>query len=119
MTDQFETESAYRRQAMTVYAERRRRALHFSSYGDLFGEPAWDILLRLFIACRTEGVGLTDLACEIGFPLSSMSRWATRLEAHDLIRRIADDRDSRRIHLSLTTAGDAAMRAFFEKLRHD
>ena len=100
--------------ARKTYALRRKRAAIFGN-PDLFGEPAWDILLDLFIA---DGEGKTvsvSSAC-IGSaaPATTGLRWLGVLADEGLVVRENDQEDHRRVMVRLTPAGHAAMERFFE-----
>jgi hypothetical protein len=98
--------------ARHAYALRRQRAAIFGS-AELFGEPAWDILLDLYIA-HAEGkqVSVSSACIGSGSPPTTGLRWLTVLADKGLIAREADDRDHRRIMVRLTEAGIAAMERF-------
>jgi len=100
--------------ARKTYALRRKRAAIFGN-PDLFGEPAWDILLDLFIA---DGEGKTvsvSSAC-IGSaaPATTGLRWLGVLADEGLVVREEDQEDNRRVMVRLTPAGHAAIERFFE-----
>lgn len=81
---------------------------------DLFGEPAWDMLLELYLAKlagKTEAVSSICLAS--GVPFTTALRWLKHLEKNEWVRRAADTKDARRILLFLTPRGEAAMEEFF------
>ena len=91
--------------ARAIYRSRRQRARIFQS-DDLFGEPAWDMMLDLFIA-EAEGKPLSITASCIGsaVPSSTALRWLVMLEKRGLVERSADPRDARRVFLHLTARG--------------
>lgn len=100
--------------ARKTYALRRKRAAIFGN-ADLFGEPAWDIMLDLFIA---DGEGKTvsvSSAC-IGSaaPATTGLRWLGVLADEGLVSRENDPQDHRRVMVRLTPTGHAAMERFFE-----
>lgn len=76
------------------YANRRARERVFDS--DLFGEPAWDMLLYLY-AARLRGnlVATSSLARASGVPATTALRWMSHLERVGLIERSALKRDGR------------------------
>lgn len=104
--------------ATHFYAERRRREKFFS--GDLFGEPAWDILLDLFQATkRNELVSVTDACIGAAVPPTTALRWIQTLEDHGMIERRRDESDNRRVHLCLTIEAYEKMVHFFAENRSE
>lgn len=100
--------------ARKAYALRRRRAVIFGN-PDLFGEPAWDILLDLYIAQADGKIVSVSSAC-IGSaaPATTGLRWLGVLAEEGLVVRENDADDQRRVMVRLSTAGLAAMNRFFE-----
>lgn len=100
--------------ARKAYAMRRKRAAIFGN-PDLFGEPAWDILLDLYIA-QGEGKQVSVSSACIGSaaPATTGLRWLGVLADEGLIVRENDAEDNRRVLVRLTPAGKAAMDRFFE-----
>lgn len=84
---------------------------------ELFGEPAWDMLLGL---ARAEHEGkqtsVTALCGDSQVATTTALRWITHLEEMGLIGRRGDDRDRRRSFLFLTAEGRAKLRAFAERV---
>jgi hypothetical protein len=101
--------------ARKAYALRRKRASLFGN-ADLFGEPAWDILLDLFIA-QGEGKQVSVSSACIGSasPPTTGLRWLGILADEGLILRENDPADHRRVLVRLTPAGTAAMERFFDE----
>jgi len=88
------------RLATDILRLRRRRNKLFG--GDLFGEPAWDIMLELYVADLSGQKLSVSGACYMsGVPLTTALRWITRLERDGWIRRIEDPFDKRRSWLVL------------------
>ena len=102
--------------ARKAYALRRKRAAIFGN-PDLFGEPAWDILLDLFIA-HGEGKPVSVSSACIGSaaPPTTGLRWLGVLAEEGLVVRENDPEDHRRVLVRLTAAGQAAMQRFFDQV---
>lgn len=102
------------RLARKTYALRRKRAAIFGN-PDLFGEPAWDILLDLFIA-HGDGKSVSVSSACIGSaaPATTGLRWLAVLADEGLIVRENDPQDQRRVLVRLSGAGLAAMEQFFD-----
>jgi DNA-binding MarR family transcriptional regulator len=87
--------------ALQLYAIRRERHQFFND--DIFGEPAWDILLILYWA-EMEQLRLTvsnvcDAAC---VPQTTALRWINKLELDGTILRAPHPYDGRVFRLSLS-----------------
>jgi hypothetical protein len=100
--------------ARKAYALRRKRTAIFGN-PDLFGEPAWDILLDLFIA-HGEGKPVSVSSACIGSaaPATTGLRWLGVLADEGLVVRENDPEDHRRVLVRLTPAGRAGMERFFD-----
>lgn len=105
---------AFAEMARLSYAKRRKRA---SVFGDteLFGEPAWDILLDLYIAQAEEKPVSVSSAC-IGSaaPPTTGLRWLGVLAEQGLVEREHDPQDQRRVLVRLTEKALDAMDTYFE-----
>lgn len=99
--------------ARQTYEDRRRRTKIFRSE-DLFGEPAWDILLDLFIAAKERRrVSVTSACIGSAVPSTTALRWITILERQNLLVREADPGDARRVYVKLSARGYAALLEYF------
>ena len=105
--------------ARKTYALRRKRGAIFGN-PDLFGEPAWDILLDLFIA-HAEGKSVSVSSACIGSaaPATTGLRWLGVLADEGLIERRPDPEDNRRVMVHLTPTGRAAMERYFDAAERD
>lgn len=102
--------------AREAYAVRRRRT-HIFDNDELFGEPAWDILLDLYIAhveCKT--VSVSSACIGSAAPPTTGLRWLGVLSEQRLVSREHDPEDQRRVLVRLTDKGLAAMDEYFEGL---
>lgn len=74
------------RVATRIHALREARFSHFDD--DLFGEPAWDILLALYIAQgRGFSMKTTEVCAESKSPQTTALRWLEHLERSGLVVR--------------------------------
>lgn len=90
--------------ALAWVAGRRARDQAFE--GSLFLNPAWDILLDLYInhvQGRKECVSNVCIASSA--PATTVSRWIALLEKQGLIERASDPNDKRRTLLGLSADG--------------
>lgn len=100
--------------ARKAYALRRKRQAIFGN-PDLFGEPAWDILLDLFIAAgEGKSVSVSSACIGSAAPATTGLRWLGVLSDEGLVVRENDPADHRRVLVRLAPAGNAAMERFFE-----
>ncbi len=100
--------------ARRTYALRRKRSGIFGN-PDLFGEPAWDILLDLFIAAgEGKTVSVSSACIGSAAPATTGLRWLGVLAEEGLVVRENDPEDHRRVLVRLAPAGQAAMERFFE-----
>lgn len=105
--------------ARTAYRDRRRRANIFAD-PTLFGEPAWDILLDLFIAAKErKRLPVTSACIGAAVPATTALRWLTVLEEKGLIVRENDSSDARRVFVRLSSEGYEKMVAFFAEVAAD
>jgi hypothetical protein len=97
--------------ASSIHNARQRRLRLFD--GSLFGEPAWDMLLTLFIArCRGEQVTTTRLCTASGAPHATGLRWIGLLDRQGLLQRLRAPDDARVMLIELTDTGYALMRRY-------
>lgn len=79
----------------------RRRDLLFSP--GLFSDPAWEILLDLFVAKgESRDVAMDSVCLAAGVPASTAWRKFAMLEAEGLVTRHADPDDRRKTHVEVT-----------------
>lgn len=105
--------------ARSTYQERRRRGEIFND-PTLFGEPAWDILLDLFIAAKErKRLPVTSACIGAAVPATTALRWLTVLEDKGLILRENDTADARRVFVRLSTDGYEKMITYFSHVAAD
>lgn len=99
--------------AKEYYRKRRLREQMFEN-PDLFADPAWDILIDLFIASE-EGhqISVSSACIASGVPASTALRWIKILEDTGHIARHQDPSDARRIFISLSERSVTTVRAYF------
>lgn len=95
--------------------ERRARKRYF--HRDIFGEPAWEILLTLYVT-EQSGTRLTTsrLAEWIEAPLTTVLRWVKALEEQSLVGRADHPTDRRIIFISLLEPGRTALDNYFRAI---
>ena len=103
--------------AWEIVRSRRRRAAVFRS-SDLFGEPAWDILLGLYVAGQAQQKLSVSGVCDVArVPLTTGLRWIERLEKEGWVHRSPDPVDRRRFWVLLTERASTLMRSYLAGIR--
>ncbi|MET0250256.1 MAG: winged helix DNA-binding protein [Sphingobium sp.] len=73
--------------------------------GDLFADPAWDMLLDLYAArLDHERVSVSSLCIASGVPPTTALRWIKTLTDAGIVLRQQDPHDGRRVFIALTDA---------------
>ncbi|MET0251537.1 MAG: MarR family winged helix-turn-helix transcriptional regulator [Novosphingobium sp.] len=94
--------------ATAIAKARKARAELFGA--EMFSDPAWDILLGLFIAeLRGTPPSTTSLCSNASIPHSTGLRWIAQLQKKGLIAPAKGDRDGRIQRRSLTPKGSRLM----------
>jgi DNA-binding MarR family transcriptional regulator len=97
--------------AQAMYAARRLRDHYLDPH--LFGEPAWDMLLDLFIrTARGRRTAVTSLCIASRVPLTTALRWIGTLQDAGLVLREEAEHDRRVAYVTLSAEGFAAVRRF-------
>ncbi|MES2336945.1 MAG: winged helix DNA-binding protein [Pseudomonadota bacterium] len=99
-----------------VIRARRMRAAHFA--GDLFADPAWDMLLDLFAAeLEHRRVSVSSLCIAAAVPGTTALRWIGSMVEAGLFERYADPHDRRRAYISLSATARDGMQRYFHAVR--
>lgn len=86
---------------------------------NLFGEPAWDMLLELFVsALEQKRVTVGDLCIASNVPQTTALRWIDALLKEGLATRRPDPLDGRRIYVEISVAGYGTMQNYSKQLSH-
>lgn len=105
--------------ARMIKDNRRARRVRDSFIpGKLFADPAWDILLELFLAeLEQQRVPVSSLCLASGVPATTALRWISTLERRGVIERTADPHDGRRYYLALSEQTSIQMARFRRQTR--
>jgi len=97
--------------ATSIYRARRRRSEYFGD--SLFGEPAWDMLLDLFVnKALGRRISTTSLCLAAEAPQATGLRYIDQLEAKGLLQRQTAPDDRRMTLVDLTQLGYRLMRRY-------
>ena len=105
---------ALRQRAKAILKSRDSRERFVDA--DLFGEPAYDMLLDLFMAAEDRKMVSVSSACVAArVPQTTALRWITLLEKRGLVERAPDTSDGRRHLVRLTAGATESVRAFLSQ----
>ena len=91
---------------------RQGRVEHFSPA--MFGEPAWDLLLALYVTqADTPAPAVSSLAKTAGIAITTAFRWIDYLEEKRLIERERSSDDGRALTVALSDDGRARLESYF------
>lgn len=99
------------------YVEARRlRERHFADQ-NIFGEPAWDILLDLYIRrCCSEVVTLRAASLRTNSPANVAWRWIEILRSQGLVRFVESSDHRERPIVELTASAFQVMTRYLEQI---
>ena len=98
--------------ACEIIANRRRRLELFGK--DIVGEPAWEMLLLLYIAEATNRYTVSQLAQLSGSSKSTGARWIDHLEQRQLIEKDQHPTDRRMAFVRLSSKGRSALELYLD-----
>ncbi len=98
-----------------VLKRRRKRAKFFGE--ELFGDPAWDMILDL-AAATAEGqrVSVTSLCVAAAVPATTALRWIGQMVDAGLLVRQEDSIDKRRTYIALSDKALNAVASYFAEI---
>ena len=105
---------ARQRELATGLIRARKLRAKIFSYG-LFSDPAWDMLLELYVAeLAQQRMTISNLGLDSNIPPTTALRWIEVLQKESLIVRRKDPYDGRRWFVELSEKGSEAMRVWFD-----
>lgn len=109
-------EKARNQELARCFVRSRRQRDRFFDKG-LFADPAWDMLLDLYMSEITQQrVSVSSLCIASNVPNTTALRWIQTLECKGLLERTKDPLDARRYFVSLSECGRCAMDEYFSSL---
>jgi DNA-binding MarR family transcriptional regulator len=101
--------------AEQIYESRRIRGRMISD--DLFGEPAWDMLLALyFMPAKGKELSVTSLSHAACTRDTTGLRYQARMKELGLIERDPSGRDQRKVFVRLTVKGEELIEAYLKRI---
>ena len=99
--------------AQRMVRERLRRTQFFNA--DLFADPAWDMMLDIFLA-EAEGreTPVMNLCLSSQVPETTTLRWVKTLEHEGIFVRQKDEHDQRRMLVRLSPSAAEAMASYLD-----
>jgi hypothetical protein len=99
--------------AKQLIADRRARYAEFPS--ELFADPAWDILLDLFVA-YADGlcISVSSAVIAANVPPTTALRWIALMTDRGYLIRARDPHDGRRVHVALAEDTIIRVRSYLE-----
>lgn len=87
-----------------IYSEIERRNMRSRYLSNaIFGEPAWDIMIDLFLShLMHRNISVSSACLAANVPSTTALRHIVRLESRGMIMRVGDETDHRRVWLKLT-----------------
>jgi hypothetical protein len=112
-TELTDAERAPESVAMARSLLKQRQLRHRFLPTEIFHEPAWDMLLALFVA-EHDGrtMNVKTLVSSAEAPVTTSQRWIDHLARIGLIDRVTDFVDRRRIEVTLSDAGRQALERY-------
>lgn len=99
--------------AKEYYQKRRMRERMFGG-AKMFSDPAWDILIDLFIASEEgRGISVSSACIASTVPMTTALRWIKLLEEEGHVVRQEDPLDARRVYMILTPTATNTVREYF------
>lgn len=103
--------------AQEEYANRRRRDGIFRP--GIFAEPAWDMLLDLYVQEHLKrSVSIHSLCIAAAVPPTTALRWIGKLVERGLVERQPSVHDNRVIYIALTADGRTEMERYLRPRLH-
>lgn len=103
------------KRARSVFEGRQLRTSYFNR--SIFGEPAWDVLLVLYVADASDArQTIGKLAERIGVPPTTVLRWIAYLEKEGLVERQSHPTDRRVVFIRLIEKGRSALENYLRAM---
>ena len=103
--------------ALVTYVREARSLRNEFFDAEMFGEPAWDILLDLYDAeLSQQRLPISSIGLSSGLAPTTTIRWLSTLEGKGLVRREPDPLHGRRVFASLSPEAVRALDGLFAAL---
>ena len=110
-SDDVLSDEALAGQARNLLGQRKLRRQYLPA--ELFHEPAWDMLIALFVSHDDDQpMNIKALVAMADAPVTTSQRWIEHLYKLRLIDRVIDPADRRRVEISLSNDGYEAVKGY-------
>lgn len=100
-----------------ILQQRRAREQFFDA--DLFADPAWDMMLDLYVAwLDRKRVSVSSLCIAAAVPATTALRWIRAMEEKGHFVRKPDQHDARRIYVELSGEALLKLHRYFAQTQH-
>ena len=117
-TEPFDHAGAVSLEEVRAHIKERRLRTRFLP-ADLFSDPAWDMLLKLYLAEIAQERVPVGSCATAGAPMTTGLRWIKLLSDQGLIVRQSDPLDARRFYIKLSPLASKAMWSYFLSIATD
>jgi DNA-binding MarR family transcriptional regulator len=83
---------------------------------EMFGEPAWEILLQLYVEQQGTRLNIARLTSYLNLSASTVLRWLNYLHDKQLLRRESHPTDQRSVFVELTTGAVEVIDSYFSEV---
>lgn len=113
----FQTQKSSVLKSVRRHYDRRKNRDGIFNLPELFGEPAWDMLLELYIAAE-EGrqTTATHLCMASGVPVATARRWLAILESHGFLEHVNTHEDAQHDEIVISAHARERINMHFETI---
>lgn len=99
--------------ATAILRERKRRGKYFNR--SMFAEPAWDMLLAIYVM-QGHRISVAKLVAKVDVPQTTALRWLQYLEKERFVGKAPDPDDRRQVSVHLLENGLQQLEAYLRSI---